>query len=236
MMLNLATEMLGILFTVVFIDSVIRRREERQRRRYRSIALQQLRFPLSQHSRLLFNLYKASVERKPERKISGMEDLFDADYFEQIVYLDLAKPGPVTPPMIWAEWVRHETGRFKDDLGRVVDKYAMYLDPDTLDVAERLISSSFINVADSFPTILTMWKQEGHQFPTNLLGGLSELMLEHTTAFCELVEVYNAEAPDDRKVAFGEHMWRNDTEPLIGSGRVADHPTDAGQQTTDDAD
>lgn len=225
--LNLATEVLGILLTVILIDSIIRRRQDRERSRYRSIAVQQLRFPLIQHSMLLFNLYKASVERKPEREISGVADLFDADYFEQIGYLDFEKLGPVTPPMIWAEWVGAEMGRFKDDLERVVDKYAIYFDPDTLEVAERLVSSRFIHLTGFFPTMIVQWKQGGVQVPANLLVGLSDMVREHTTAFCNLVEVYNAEAPEDRKVAFGEHMWHNDTSPLIGSGRVTDHPADA---------
>ena len=226
-MLNLATEMIGILVTVVFIDSVIRRREERQRRRFRTIALQQLRFPLIQHFLLLFELYKASVERKPDREISGVADLFNADYFTQISYLDFEKPYPVTPPMSWAQWVSAETSRFKNDLERVVDKYAIYLDPDTLDVAERVIGSHFIRQAGFFPTIIGMWKRQGSEIPANLLGGMSVTMREHTTAFYGLVEVYNAEAPDDRKVAFGEHMWSNNASPLIGSGRVADNPADA---------
>lgn len=50
---------------------------------------------------LLFNLYKASVERKPEKEIANVRDVFGADYFEQIGYLDFRKPGPVSPPMTW---------------------------------------------------------------------------------------------------------------------------------------
>jgi hypothetical protein len=40
--LNMMTEVVGILLTVALIDAVIRRRQEKERMRYRSIALQQL--------------------------------------------------------------------------------------------------------------------------------------------------------------------------------------------------
>lgn len=108
-----------------------------------------------------------------------------------------------------------ETRRFKNDVERVVGKYAMYLDPNTLDLAERLVGSHFMNIVDFFPTMINHWDQHGFQVPANLLMGLSDEVRKHTTVFCDLVEVYNAEAPDDRKVTFEEHMWiRTSRDPI----------------------
>ena len=137
--LNLASEVVGILITVLFIDAVIQRREEREQRRYRSVSLQQLRLPLKQHLLLLFDIYKASVEQKPDREISRVEDLFSDDYQTQLTRFDFASEGPMVligvggdQKVPWFDYLRQEVGKFKDDLNRILDKYAFYLDPDTL--------------------------------------------------------------------------------------------------------
>jgi len=72
--LNLGTEITGILLTVWLIDAVIRGKEARDQERYRRIALQQLYVPLIRHLRLLSDMYKASMERKPDREISSLQD------------------------------------------------------------------------------------------------------------------------------------------------------------------
>jgi hypothetical protein len=100
--LNLASEVVGILITVLFIDAVLQRREEREQRRYRSVTLQQLRLPLKQHLLLLFAIYKASVEQKPEREISRVEDLFSDDYRTQLTRFLFCERGAYGPD--WCRW------------------------------------------------------------------------------------------------------------------------------------
>ncbi len=227
--LNLATEIVGILLTVGLIDAVLRRREEQERERYRSLALRQLWRPLSRHAELLFNIYKASVERKPEREISQVSDLFDEDYFEQVARLDAAADGPGVrgiggDAVPWYEWINQEAKRFKDDLERVVDKYAMYLDIDTIDAAERLIDSSFISLVGYGPMIVSNSRSIGYQGPIPLLEtqGSSSPIREYTKAFSELVDIYNKTAPSDRKTDPARFMWRDDVSPKIGSARIPD--------------
>jgi hypothetical protein len=165
--LNLGTEISGILLTVLLIDAVIRRKDAHDQKRYRRIALQQLRMPLFSHLLLLSGMYKASVERNPAREISNLRDLFSEDYFEQIAYFNVMGPSPAAlqllgpssvaggkkPPSIpWYQYLNSEVERFKEDLQRVVDKYAMYLDPETIDLLEQLANSSFVvSAVDDLP-------------------------------------------------------------------------------------
>jgi hypothetical protein len=164
-----------------------------------------------------------------------VDDLFSPDYFEQAKRLDFAKPGPVTPPMRWGDYLRHETQRFKDDLGRVVDKYAMYLDPDTINVAEQLLASHFISLIERFPDIRAVMPEEHRDQPYPLLLGMGDMMREYISAFAELVGIYNSEAPEDRRVTFGEHMWQDNVSPQIGSARVEISTDDTGEEGSDSA-
>ncbi len=227
--LNLATEIIGILLTVGLIDAVLRRREERERQRYRSLALRQFWRPLNRQFDLLFNLYKATVERKPEREISEVSNLFDEDYFEQVARLDAAADGPAVrsiggTAVPWSEWIDEEAKRFKDALERVIDKYAMYLDVDTIDVAERLVDSSFITLAGHGAMMGAHARNTGHRGPLPFLGayGKDSPIREYTSAFSELVDIYNKTAPNERKMVPPRLMWRDDVSPSIGSARIPD--------------
>lgn len=225
--LNLLTEIVGILLTILLIDAVIRRRETREQKRYRSVTLQQMRIPLIQHLHLLFNMYKASVEEKPTKDVANVADLFTDDYLKEIQYLDLGSPGPVHPPMQWFEYMNLEINRMHDALGRVVDKYAMYLDPDTLDVAEQLINSPLVNTVGHFRTMYGLQcTPAGQDSPFVPLFGLNEVVHDHVHAFSKLVEIYNEEVSGDRKIAIEDPMWLNNAHPLIGSGRALVHVVD----------
>ncbi len=230
--LNLAMEIVGILLVVWLIDAVLRRREERARERYRSVALRLLRSPLNRAAHLLFNIYKASVARRPERTISRVSDLFDEDYFRQSAMLDITAASYMAHPhsiwngetMPWYECINTELDGFAEDLGRVIDKYAMYLDFDTIDAAERLIHSDFANIARVGPILATHSRNTGYQGPVPLLAepGTQSPIREYVDAFSELVDIYNRGAPDDRKIYIDDSLWRDDILPKMGSARIPD--------------
>ena len=101
-LLSVGTSFLVIIIVFILVESVIRQREEQERDKekkkrdkYRAVALRRLRIPLNHHLRLLSNMYKASVEQKPDRQIKNLDDLFNEDHLAQITHLDLGKPGRV---------------------------------------------------------------------------------------------------------------------------------------------
>jgi hypothetical protein len=228
--LNLATEIVGILLVVWLIDAVLRGRERRERERYRSVALGQLWRPLNRQRNLLFNIYKASVKRKPDREISEVADLFDEDYFAQVAWLDITAEGDTLrsvedeKAMPWFECISRQVERFGNDLGRMVDKYATYLDVDTLDAAERLLGSSFVLIVDAGPIMVANNRHRGNEGPLALFAGHGRdvAVRDYTDAFSALVEIYNREAPTDRQVRITNDLWSESASPKIGSARIPD--------------
>src|SRR5215217_4487737 len=75
-LLSVGTNILVIIIVFILVESVIRQREAHERDKYRAVALRRLRPLLNEHLRLLVNMYKASVERKLDREISNLDDLF----------------------------------------------------------------------------------------------------------------------------------------------------------------
>jgi hypothetical protein len=230
--LNLATEIVGILLTVGLIDAVIRRREAREQRRYKSVALQQLFSPLRDHLRLLFDIYKASVQKKPDKEISRVEDLFSDDYFEQLKRFDLAGPAPVTLPILWFEYIDIERKKFQNELHRILATYGTHLNHETIATMEILANSWFLHYAATMPAPVPgipgsgarefRKKRPGQAYNLLQTTMVLDKIREHTEAFSRLLATYNMEVPSSHKITTRDFIWKNNVEPLIGSARVPD--------------
>jgi hypothetical protein len=198
-LLSVGTNFLVIVIVFILVESVIRQREEQERdkekqerEKYRAVALRRLRIPLNQHLRLLSDMYKASVERKPDREISNLDDLFNEDYFKQITHFDLGKPSPMRggvgqPALPWFQYLYLEVDRFKEDLDRVVDRYAGYLGADTADVVEELFHSQFVGYIHSLPTLVTSLRNP----PCWICPAGRVLLISYTLTFLGSTRAYS---------------------------------------------
>lgn len=251
--LNLATEIIGILLTVFLIDSVIRRREERERKRYRSVPLQRLHYPLRRHLDLLCGMYKASVRELPEYASWRLDNLVTDDYKDPLAHLDLLQPGPSVravqdfppqhEPIPWFEHLHEETKEFREQLERVVEKYSMQLDSETAGIIEHLINSPFMNLAVHHIPHMARERQsfasaQGSYIPLTMLSLPGDTSIpEHTSTFVRLVRICNDIEPKDRKICVSEStVWRDNMSPSVGSARAPVHyyDSDTGQTTTEE--
>ena len=223
--LNVGTEIFGILLTVFLIDAVIRRKEERERNRVRQIAFQQLRIPLLHQLHMLHGMYKGCIPCQPEIVPVGIRELFSDDYFVQIAFLDFSKPAPLSTavPLQWFDYLKMEVEKFKAALGRTIEKYAVFLDSDSIEILEKLIDSSFISLIGQATAIRDVDRRENFRRPYNLLAGqgMAEIVREYISTFCQLVEVYNLAVLEEGKLALDSGLWRNDISPQFGSARLA---------------
>jgi len=220
---NMTAEVAGIIITVFLIDRVISLDRERERRKRQGIAFKQLRPPLHDQLMVLFNIFKASVERKPEKRYETVPDLFDEAYFEAVKHFDCSAPAPAETVIEedGLDYLRHEGARYREDLDRTVEKYADFLDLATLDVIEENIRSPFL----LFLTYEATTDQEAGQkaprkervFEDDAIRGQ---LKSYAEIFCRLVEVYNGNVPEDRRMRLREELWKEDVEPKTGSRRA----------------
>lgn len=224
--LNIGTEIFGIFLTVVLIDAVIRNSEERERERIRQIAFQQLRIPLLHQLQMLHGMYKACILRPPETPATEIPDLFSDDYFIQIAFLDFSKPAPIfsAVPLQWFDYLRLEVDKFKTAMSRTLEKYAVFLDVNSIALLETLMDSSFISLIVQAPAIRDVDGRENFQRSYNLLAGqgMPQVVREFTDTFCQLVEAYNLAVPHEQKLVLNDGLWRTDMSPRFGSARLAD--------------
>jgi hypothetical protein len=107
-------------------------------------------------------------------------------------------------------------------LERIGDKYAMYLDPDTLDLLEQLANSYFVFYVSTLRSSVDMRRSMGYQGTLNpfIVEQDMPIVGDNVRVFSELVDIYNREAPDDRKVVVSANIWRDDIAPAVGSSRA----------------
>ena len=219
--LNVGTEILGILLTVFLIDAVIRRNEEKERARIRTLAFQQLRIPLVHHLGVLQGIYKASIANLPEHLPAEVKDLFEPGYFVQIAFFDISKTAPLTSAVSWFDYLKSESEKFRLALGRTIEKYAVFLNATEIELLEMIINSSFLSLVEQTPAIRGIDQKEGYKRTYNLFAGqgMDGLVREYTDWFTQLIALYNNVLPDNR-IVITAGMWRNDVAPRVGSARM----------------
>lgn len=222
--LNLGTEVVGIFLTVVLIDAAIRRNEAAERQRIKRIAFQQLRVSLVRQLNVLQGMYKATITNSPQNKPTTVSELFTDDYFVQLGLLDLSKPAPVVSVISiqWMDYIQSDVEKFKSAIGRTLEKYAVFLDVETVELLEDILASSFLHMMTQVPAIRDLDRKENFLRQYNLLAGqdMTELIRTYTGCFIKLVDVYNQNVPTDLQIKLDEGHWRDDIAPRFGTGRI----------------
>jgi hypothetical protein len=223
--LNGGTTVLGIVLTVVLIDAVIQRNQDRDRNRVRRVAFLQMRIPLLNHLHLLNDMYKAATPVAPSDRPLDIGSLFNQRYFSEVAFLDFAKPAPVSSPvpLQWFDYVRMESAKFRVALAQTVDRYAVFLDGQSVELMETLINSFFLSFLEQGPAIRDATIRGGFKLNSALCSveGFDDHFRKHTDAFVALVGLFNAAVPAEEKLAAGSELWRNDISPSFGSARIS---------------
>ena len=222
--LNLGTGILGIFLTVWLIDAVIHKKEQYERERVLKVAFSQLRLPLLHHISMLVAMYKGALAHAPQTPPRDLKELFGPDYAVQVAFLDFAKPAPLMNvlPLNWFDYFHHEIEKFSSALSRTIEKYATFLDPETVEILEELLASNLLSFLSQSRAIPPIHTQQGIKCRYNLLAGqgVAELVRQHTALIEQLVELANRKLPQDKTLALRADDWRNDVAPQFGSARL----------------
>lgn len=214
------------------IDLTLRRRREQELGRVRAVGLGRLRTHLMRHLLLLLGWYKAALPSAPKRPPSTFVELFSADYYQQVGVLDFSKPGPAYPE---SSWLRHSGDwllSFQRNVDRVMDLYAASFDSPTIELLDRVANSNLVNmVVQLANTDLSEFdKQHKVRRTWDIFGDSStnELLREHSLATLSLIDCFNRQASQPIALEQLASIWREDTAPRFGSGRIeANDPSTA---------
>lgn len=208
--LNLLAEIIGILLVLILVNRSLKINKEREKQRFRQIALRSLKLVLQKQFYLLFYLFKSSIDSPPKKKYLDISDLFDENYFDLIGNLDLLTTAPVADingkSRDWLDYLSTEFSHLKISFHKVLDRYSFCLDSEVVDVLERLADAALI----SFIEVLSEAKQDKQiNFQGDLLSECRDYLVEYSQLFLKLIDIYNQSAlPEDRLKIDGQ-KWDN---------------------------
>lgn len=144
---GLATELGGVIVTVLLLESYISQRDKKLSYHRRQVALRSLSIALRRHLSTLFNIFKATSVKAPAEsfRLTEVSQFFGDTFLSRIQYLDFAAKAPVIPQMTWAEYLAWQFKDFSDRLENTADKFGLGLTPDDIDLIERLINNPYAN-------------------------------------------------------------------------------------------
>jgi hypothetical protein len=230
---NLSTGFLASLLTAFFIDRSITKNNEKEKKKVLSLALSQLRPVLLRHIGLLVDMYKASIENKPDTIPNDFEELFNEEFLHEIKNLDFSKEsGSITGPsfqkMKWIDYVFSSLQDLKKEINRILDKYSFFLDPDLIEKFEKLANTVFVNMFSTQNWLIDLDKEFGfHRIYTllrvgNIKNEPTDLLHDHIfSALLPVIEYYNTHNSDQITIN-NLGLWRNNSSPKFGSGRISD--------------
>lgn len=223
--LNLTAELMGILLVLFSVNQTVKNSQEKEKKKFKEIAFRQLRYVLRKQIYLLFEMFKATVEVRPDKDYQLLVDLFDETYFYEVKYLDLLSPAPMVTSqgeeMDWLDYLHSELLSLKSALGQVVDRYSFYLESEVVDVMEELSDSVFIRFINS------IWDAKNINAigdRGDLLSPCKDLLQEYATSLLKLMELYNQSAASDRQITMDsrkwDDWWSHNGRPKIGESRI----------------
>ncbi|MCT7953637.1 hypothetical protein [Laspinema palackyanum] len=223
--INLIAEVTGILLVLFSVNKTVRESREKEKNKFKEIAFRQLKFTIRKQIYLFFEILKASTPQKPDKPYKKLEDLFDETYFREVQNLDLLTMAPVlTPagePMDWLDYLVSESLNLRTALGRVVDRYAFYLESEVVDLMEEMTDASFIRFLTS------LWEAKrlnGLTSKGDLLFACEDMFREYADSLVKLVKFYNENVTSDRQIIIDEQQWQewwnHKGRPQLGDSRI----------------
>ena len=218
--LSVAANIIVLILVIFLIEKIKEISQKHEQRKWEKIALKQLKSPLVHHLGLLFKIFKASIQTNPGRTCTDIFEFFNEN-IEHLKYFDFSKPAPVFPERNWSEYLSGEFSKFKEALSRTIFKYALFLEPEMVELIEKIMDSSFMHFILQLPAALQfsrVYKNPSY----NLLHSFLELekVKKYLYLLKELIEKYD-QLSIEEKISIPKFFWRDNVSPEWGNSRLS---------------
>ena len=206
---DLATEVLGLIVTLVLVHRFLERQERALRLRGSLGALRRSGRALSAMVAAWTELVKGSLERAPEPRPTGLDELLAADLTAALAHVEAGAPAVRAAAQRLAE--------ARDTLRAVVSTYGSNLDPVYLGAIDDLTDDTFLSLVTD---------ADGLAAPAWAHGGLRSARAIHFERLLVAVDCHNGLARDAARLRDRRTAPRGDgyaaTLPLDADLRVPD--------------
>lgn len=143
---NLFTTIIGIWITVLCIDQIIKKKEQRERNRFLNIAYLEISRALNFYLFYLNRIYKVSSKEKPVFK-ETYDEMYNSEHFrDAFMNCDFTRNAEYSN-CTWGQFIHSKTEDLINIVDLIISKYSFILDVDTLSRLELLRGSPWLLVS-----------------------------------------------------------------------------------------
>ena len=143
---NLFTTIIGIWITVLCIDQIIKKKEQRERNRFLNIAYLEISRALNFYLFYLNRIYKVSSKEKPVFK-ETYDEMYNSEHFrDAFMNCDFTRNAEYSN-CTWGQFIHSKTEDLINIVDLIISKYSFILDVDKLSRLELLKGSPWLLVS-----------------------------------------------------------------------------------------
>ena len=223
--LNLITEIIGIFLTVFFIDFVLRRKEEKEKKKLLSNIYAQYLISAKRLLDFFAVAYKASTLNKPSEWDTDFKTLFsNPEFYSSLKHLDFLKNAPIAPTANWLNYSRSQMILISDGFEKLIDKYAFIMDSKTISDLDYLSNYWVIDIIKSGQHLKNIDESLNLKRDSFCLLNIesdnndNDIKILIDKVF-EVAEYFRSITDDNSNIHYSSDLWRNDIMPKIGDSR-----------------
>ncbi len=220
---ELATEVLGILITLVFVQRIIDRRAQEDRTRASRGGVRRSEDPLRDLSDLWTEIVRGCLERLPERPPRTYLELFVPEWSAVIDDCDLTRVRFAWSEETWAESAARVISRARDQISGILDVYGVHLNAHFIEVLDEIRDDPFLAHVETLGEQLRIARE---LFPDEIepedyaINRTSAVRSDFIGTLARTIRLYNETALGDVPISeLPEGFWSPDRSPAPGTLR-----------------
>ncbi len=220
---ELATEVLGILITLVFVQRIIDRRAQEDRARASRGGVRRSEDPLRDLSDLWTEIVRGCLERLPARPPRTYLELFVPEWSAVIDDCDLTRVRFAWSEETWAESAARVISRARDQISGILDLYGVHLNAHFIEVLDEIRDDPFLAHVETLGEQLRIARE---LFPDEIepedyaINRTSAVRSDFIGTLSQTIRLYNETALGDVPISeLPEGFWSPDRSPAPGTLR-----------------
>ena len=218
-----ATEVLGILITLVFVHRILDRRAMDERARASRGGVRRAEDPLRDLSDLWTEIVRGCLERFPSRPPPTYEELFSSEWSAAIDHCDLTHVRYAWSDETWAESAARVIARARDQISGILDLYGVHLNAHFIEVLDEIRDDPFLSHVETLGEQLRVGRE---LFPDEIepedysISRTSAVRGKFLRTLVQAIRLYNETALGDSPITdLPEDFWNQERSPAPGTLR-----------------
>ena len=220
---ELATEVLGILITLVFVQRIIDRRAQDERARASRGGVRRSEDPLRDLSDLWTEIVRGCLEGPPATPPRTYLELFGPEWSAGIDDCDLTRVRYAWSEETWAESAARVISRARDQISGILDLYGVHLNAHFMEVLDQIRDDPFLAHVETLGEQLRIARE---LFPDEMepedykINRASTVRRGFMKTLSQAIRLYNEAALGDVPIrALPDDFWNPDRSPAPGTLR-----------------